>query len=122
MQTGVGANYGSPIAYRLVAGAAAEVQKPYHDPWTAGVCALSQALIVYLLALGRCATDLIDHVHRGLGRYRSDDVRQGWISGLDEQAGHHHPTKGGLRIGKPLKERQLGEPINERLEWDRDGQ
>ena len=66
--------------------------------------------------------DLIDHVHRGLGRYRSDDVRQGWISGLDEQAGHHHPTKGGLRIGKPLKERQLGEPINERLEWDRDGQ
>ena len=29
---------------------------------------------------------------------------------------------GGLRIGKPLKERQVGEPIDERLEWDRDGQ
>jgi hypothetical protein len=70
----------------------------------------------------RCATDLIDQVHQVLGRYRADDVRQGWISGLDEQVGHHHPTKGGLRIGKPLKERQLGEPTDERLEWDRDGQ
>jgi hypothetical protein len=70
----------------------------------------------------RCATDLIDQVHQVLGRYRGDHVRQGWISGLDEQAGQHHPTKGGLRIGKPLKERQLGEPIDERLEWDRDGQ
>jgi hypothetical protein len=70
----------------------------------------------------RCATDLIDQVHEVLGRYRTDDVRQGWISGLDKQAGHQHPTKGGLRIGKPLRERQLGEPIDERLEWDRDGQ
>jgi hypothetical protein len=70
----------------------------------------------------RCATDLIDQVHQVLGRYRSDDVRQGWISGLDEQTGQQHPTKGGLRIGKPLKERQLGEPIDEQLEWDRDGQ
>ena len=69
-----------------------------------------------------CATHLIDQVHQVLGRYRADDVRRGWISGLDEQAGQHHPTKGGLRIGKPLKERQLGEPIDERLEWDRDGQ
>ena len=32
-----------------------------------------------------CATHLIDHVHRVLGRYRADDVRRGWISGLDEQ-------------------------------------
>ena len=70
----------------------------------------------------RCATDLIDQVHRVLGRYRRDDVRHGWISGLDEETGQHHPTKGGLRIGKPLKERQVGEPIDERLEWDRDGQ
>jgi len=70
----------------------------------------------------RCVTDSIDQVHQVLGRYRSDDVRQGWISGLDEQTGQQHPTKGGLRIGKPLKERQLGEPIDERLEWDRDGQ
>ena len=70
----------------------------------------------------RCATDLIDQVHQVLGRYRPDDVRQGWISGLDEQLGQRHPTKGGLRIGKPLKERQPDEPIDERLEWDRDGQ
>jgi hypothetical protein len=70
----------------------------------------------------RCAMDLIDHVHRLLGRYRADDVRRGWISGLDEETGQQHPTKGGLRIGKPLKERQLSEPIDERLEWDRDGQ
>ncbi len=69
-----------------------------------------------------CATDLIDQVHQVLGRFRADDVRQGWISGLDEQTGQRRPTKGGLRIGKTLKERQPGEPIDERLEWDRDGQ
>jgi hypothetical protein len=65
---------------------------------------------------------LINQVHQVLGRYRPDDVRQGWISGLDEQLGQRHPTKGGLRIGKPRKERQPDEPIDERLEWDRDGQ
>jgi hypothetical protein len=70
----------------------------------------------------QCATDLIHQVHQILGRYRSDDVRRGWISGLDEQIGQHHPTQGGLRIGKPLKERRLDEPIDEQLEWDRDGQ
>ncbi len=70
----------------------------------------------------RCATDLIVQVHHLLGRYRGDDVRQGWISGLDEQTGQQHPTKGGLRIGKPLSERRPGELIDERLEWDRDGQ
>ena len=70
----------------------------------------------------RCATDLIDQVHKVLGRYRADDVRQGWISGLDEEIGQRHPTKGGLRIGKPIKERQPDEPIDEQTEWDRDGQ
>ena len=70
----------------------------------------------------RCATDLIDRVHHALGRYRADDYRRGWISGLQDEAGKRHPTRGGLRIGKPLKERQAGEPIDERLEWDRDGQ
>jgi hypothetical protein len=70
----------------------------------------------------RCATDLIDQVHQVLGRYRGDDDRQGWISGLGEQAGQLHPTKSGLRIGKPLRERRPGEPIDEQLEWDRDGQ
>ncbi|HXX06585.1 MAG TPA: hypothetical protein VEJ43_00770 [Pseudolabrys sp.] len=65
---------------------------------------------------------LIDQVHRMLGRYREDDVRRGWISGLDEENGRLHPTIGGLRIGKPLKEREYTEPFDEGLEWDRDGQ
>jgi hypothetical protein len=70
----------------------------------------------------RRATDLINQVHHVLGRYRADDQHYGWISGLEEEAGERHPTIGGLRIGKPLKERQAGEPIDEQLEWDRDGQ
>jgi hypothetical protein len=68
------------------------------------------------------AKELIDQVHRVLGRYRDDDVRSGWISGFDEDAGHYHPTAGGLRIGKPLKERNANEVLDDRLEWDRDGQ
>jgi hypothetical protein len=68
------------------------------------------------------AISLIDQVHQVLGRYRHDDVRHGWISGLDEESGRLHPTVAGLRIGKPLKERQKAEPFDERLEWDRDGQ
>jgi len=70
----------------------------------------------------QCATDLIDQVHYVLGRYRADDSRQGWISGLNEESGKRHPTMGGLRIGKPLRERQADEPVDDRLEWDRDGQ
>lgn len=69
-----------------------------------------------------CATDLIEQVHRVLGRYREDNERSGWISGLDDQAGSRHPTAGGLRIGKPLKERCVNEAFDETLEWDRDGQ
>jgi hypothetical protein len=70
----------------------------------------------------RYATELIDQVHRVLGRFRYDDNRRGWISGLDEQEGRRHPTLGGLRIGKPLKERGADEVLDEQLEWDRDGQ
>lgn len=70
----------------------------------------------------RYAVELIDQVHQVLGRYRNDDTRSGWISGLDDETGRYRPTAGGLRIGKPLKERAAGEPIDERLEWDRDGQ
>jgi hypothetical protein len=68
------------------------------------------------------ATGLIEQVHWVLGRYRKDDARSGWISGLDEHIGARHPTAGGLRIGKPAKEREVGEPFDERREWDRDGQ
>jgi hypothetical protein len=76
------------------------------------------------LALERVdlARALIDRVHHVLGRHRDDDPRRGWISGLPEREGEAHPTAGGLRIGKALPEREAGEPISERLEWDRDGQ
>lgn len=69
------------------------------------------------LALG-----LVEQTHRVLGRHREDDRRTGWISGLNDREGTAHPTGGGLRIGKKLKERRPGEPFDERLEWDRDGQ
>jgi hypothetical protein len=65
---------------------------------------------------------LIDQVHQNLGRHRVDDSRRGWISGLDEQEGRLHPTIGGLRIGKPKNERKPNEPLDERLQWDQDGQ
>jgi hypothetical protein len=68
------------------------------------------------------ALRLVDQVHHILGRHRKDDSRTGWISGLDEKEGRLHPTKGGLRIGKELNERQRDDPVDESLEWDRDGQ
>ncbi|MBE9504145.1 MAG: hypothetical protein IME96_08225 [Proteobacteria bacterium] len=48
---------------------------------------------------------LVDQVHNILGRHREDDSRTGWISGLDEQEGKMHPTKGDMRIGKDMNER-----------------
>ena len=68
------------------------------------------------------ALRLVDQVHHTLGRHRDDDTRNGWISGLDDEKGERHPTKGGLRIGKKLNERKPDEPPSERLEWDQDGQ
>ena len=68
------------------------------------------------------ALDLVGQVHATLGRHRPDDSRKGWLSGLSDEAGAAHPTAGGLRIGKPLPERAAGDPPDERLEWDRDGQ
>jgi hypothetical protein len=68
------------------------------------------------------ALRLVDQVHHVLGRHRADDPREGWISGLDDKEGERHPTKGALRIGKALNERRPDEPMDERLEWDRDGQ
>jgi hypothetical protein len=68
------------------------------------------------------ALALVDQVHAVLGRHRPDDPRRGWLSGLSEPEGALHPTRGGLRIGKPLPERSRGTPYDERLEWDRDGQ
>ena len=68
------------------------------------------------------ALRLVDRVHHTLGRHRPDDPRTGWISGLSPREGEAHPTRGGLRIGKPLPERRPGDPVNDRLEWERDGQ
>ena len=68
------------------------------------------------------AVRLVHQVHHALGRHRDDDARKGWISGLSEMEGELHPTAGGLRIGKRLRERNAGEPMNEYLEWERDGQ
>jgi len=48
--------------------------------------------------------------------------RIGCISGLGETKGEQHPTMGRLRIGKAMNERGTGEPCDEVLEWDRDGQ
>jgi hypothetical protein len=68
------------------------------------------------------ALDLVQRVHYTLGRFRDDDARHGFISGLDEVEGSRHPTRGGLRIGKPLPERGPSESIDRELEWERDGQ
>lgn len=68
------------------------------------------------------ARTLVAQVHDVLGKHRSDDVRQGWISGLSDEEGARHPTAGGLRIGKPHPERTPANPYDAQLEWDRDGQ
>jgi hypothetical protein len=68
------------------------------------------------------ALRLVDQVHWVLGRHRGDDGRSGWISGLGESEGARHPTRGGLRIGKPLPERRVEEAADASLEWERDGQ
>jgi hypothetical protein len=68
------------------------------------------------------ALQLINRVHGTLGRHRSDEQQQGWLSGASEEQARQHPTRGGLRIGKPLPERSAAEELDASLEWDRDGQ
>jgi hypothetical protein len=68
------------------------------------------------------ALRLVELVHHTLGRYRHDDPRHGWISGLSDREGEIHPASGGLRIGKALPERGANDTFDERLEWERDGQ
>ena len=65
---------------------------------------------------------LVDQVHHTLGRHRDDDIRQGWISGLDEQEGESCIRPWGAAHRKAAERTQADEPPNERLEWDRDGQ
>ena len=68
------------------------------------------------------ALRLVDQVHHALGKHRNDDPRTGWLSGLKDEEGELHPTRGGLRIGKKLNERKPDEPYDDGLEWDQDGQ
>lgn len=70
----------------------------------------------------RIAVRLVDQVHQILGRHRDDDPRRGWISGLPDEEGKLHPTRAGLRIGKPLNEQAPDQPADPATEWDRDGQ
>ena len=65
---------------------------------------------------------LVDQVHHILGKHRRDDPRDGWISGLNDEEGEKHPTIGGLRIGKKSNARKKEDPIDEKLEWEQDGQ
>jgi hypothetical protein len=70
------------------------------------------------------ALDTVMSVHGSLGRFRADDLERcgKWLSGLPEEEGKKHPTAGGLRIGKKLRERSISDPIDSNTEWDRDGQ
>jgi len=68
------------------------------------------------------AVQLVDQVHHVLGRHRPDDSRTGWLSNLPDSEAIHHPTMGGLRIGKPLPESDSGDTPNQPVGWDRDGQ
>jgi len=71
---------------------------------------------------GEMAARLVDQVHHQLGRHRADDPRSGWLSGLPADEAEMHPTSGGLRIGKPLPERDACDRLDHDLEWERDGQ
>jgi len=93
--------------------------------WTDAFAVCTFLRLSRLIGEGRyteLALRLVDQVHGVLGRHRADDARTGWISGLDPREGEVHPTRGGLRIGKRLPERGPAERMDERLEWDRDGQ
>ncbi|AKS43032.1 hypothetical protein [Wenzhouxiangella marina] len=65
------------------------------------------------------ARALVEQVHDLLGRH-ADSRRP--LGGLDESTLAAYPTRAGLRIGKPLPERAPGQPFDEQLEWERDGQ
>ena len=57
---------------------------------------------------------LVDQVHQMLGRHRADDARARLDQRARRRSRRAHPTRGGLRIGKPLPERDAGEPFDER--------
>lgn len=69
----------------------------------------------------RRARRLVDQVHEVLAHHRPDEPRTGWLSSPYGDASAEHPTRAGLRIGKPSPERGEHEPPKPHLEWDRDG-
>lgn len=83
---------------------------------------LGLAEVLHTDAYGDEAVELAEATHEILGRFAESDSRSGWISGLSEEEGRQRPTVAGLRIGKELPERREGEPFDESLEWQRDGQ
>jgi hypothetical protein len=106
-------------------GLSPEGEHPGRYLWTDAFAVCNYLELFRQTGDGACrdlALALVHQVHHTLGRHRGDDARAGWISGLSEEEGEIHPTRGGLRIGKPLKERRLDEPPDDMLEWDRDGQ
>jgi hypothetical protein len=113
------------LDYAAVTGLSPMQKKPRRYLWT-DAFALCNLLELFRQTNDKrwrdLALQLVDQVHHILGRHRMNDPRSGWISGLDEAEGELHPTRGGLRIGKMLNERGPGEPGDERLEWDQDGQ
>jgi hypothetical protein len=70
----------------------------------------------------RAALQLVADVHGALGRQRPGRPDSPWLGHRDDAAAAAHPTAAGLRIGKPLDQRQPGEPSDPQREWDQDGQ
>jgi len=113
------------LAFAASTGLSDSTQPPRRYLWT-DAFAVCNFLALYRQSgeqtFLQLALRLVDQVHHVLGRHRGDSGRQGWLSGLDDDQARLHPTLGGLRIGKPLAEREPGAAHNENLEWERDGQ
>lgn len=106
-------------------GLSPERERPGRYLWTDAFAVCNYLELFRQMGAGSCrdlALALVYQVHHSLGRHRGDDSRKGWISGLSEEEGEVSPTRGGLRIGKTLPERRKGDPPDDMLEWDRDGQ
>jgi hypothetical protein len=117
-------------------GLTAPARAPVRYLWTDAFAVCNFLALTAATGEGRhaeLALGLVDQVHHVLGRHRPDDPRRGWPSGLEPRVAEAHPTRGGLRIGKPRPERDAGKPgisaqragsgdFDERLEWERDGQ
>lgn len=68
------------------------------------------------------ARRLVEQVHATLGRHDPAHGDAAPLGARDEASRRRSPTAAGLRIGKPLPERRPDEPVDARLEWERDGQ